>query len=59
MKSAEILEWVMGWPWPVLFVFVVLMAGGIFRMISWDKQDLPEEQLFGSIPSKECVCQCE
>ena len=59
MKNAEILEWVMGWPWPVLIVFVVLIAGGILRIVSQDKQDVSEEQASSQILGKQCVCPCE
>jgi hypothetical protein len=59
MKPAEILEWVMGWPWPVLIVFVVVMAGGVSRIISWDKQNPSEDQSSSPIPRKQCICPCE
>ncbi len=58
MKSAEILEWVMGWPWPVIIAFVVVIAGGIERLVSWYTQDISEEHSSGSNPGKECECQC-
>jgi len=59
MTSAEILEWVMGWPWPVIIVFVLLIAGGIGRLVYWDKEDLSEHQSPGRIPGKECSCTCK
>jgi hypothetical protein len=59
MTSAEILEWVMGWAWPIIFVFVVLIVGGIERLITWDKQGLSEDLSSSLIPDKECLCQCE
>ena len=59
MKFAEILEWVMGWAWPIMIGIVVLMAWGVERIITWDKQDLSEEQSCGPITGKHCVCQCE
>jgi len=59
MTSTEILEWVMGWPWPVIIVFVLLIAGGIGRLIYGDEQDLSEHQSTGSILGKECSCRCE
>ncbi len=59
MSSAEILEWVAGWPWPVIIAFIVLVAGGIARIISRDMQDLSEDQSAGQIPGGKCVCQSE
>ncbi len=34
MTYTEILEWVMGLPWPVIILFVLLIAGGIMRLLS-------------------------
>jgi len=59
MTSAEILEWVMGWAWPVLLVFVLLIAAGVLRIISWDKEDLSEHQSTGPVLDKDCSCQCQ
>lgn len=59
MSSTDILEWVMGWPWPVIIVFVILIAAGIERIISWDNQNRPEDQASDKMRDKECVCQCE
>ncbi len=59
MTSAEILEWVMGWPWPIIIAFAILIAVGIERIISWDKQDLHENKSSSPIRNDECVCQCE
>ena len=59
MTNTEILEWVMGWPWPVIIVFVLLIAGGIMRLLSEDAQGLSEHQSSGPIPGKECSCRCE
>ncbi len=57
MSSSEILEWVMGWPWPVMIIFIVLIAAGIGRLISRDKQDLSEDQSSGPFLDKECRCE--
>ncbi len=59
MKFSEILEWTTGWAWPIMIGFIVLLSWGVERIISWDKQDLPEEQSSGLITGKHCVCQCK
>ncbi len=56
MTSMEILEWTMGWAWPILIVFAVLMAWGIERIIRWNEQDGREDQMTGPGPGKNCVC---
>lgn len=40
MKPLEILEWTMGWAWPVIVGFFVLIMLGIVRLINWDTQKL-------------------
>jgi hypothetical protein len=59
MTSAEILEWVTGWPWPVLLFFVLLVAGGIGRIMHWDKDDLSEQRSSVPVLDNECSCQCK
>ncbi|HAM50662.1 MAG TPA: hypothetical protein DCP92_08210 [Nitrospiraceae bacterium] len=60
MTSTELLEWVMGWPWPVIVVFVLLIAGGIGRLVYWDKEDRSAQQSSsGQSLNKECICRCE
>lgn len=57
MKAVDILEWVMGWPWPILLVFGSLMAWGIARVITWDVRYRLEEPSSGLILDKQCDCQ--
>ena len=59
MKAVDILEWVMGWPWPILLVFGALMAWGIARVITWDVRYRFEEPSSVLIPGKKCACQCD
>ncbi len=59
MSSSEILEWVTGWPWPIIIAVVVLIAVGIERIISWDKQDVFEDESLRPIPDEKCACQCK
>jgi len=59
MPAAEILEWVTGWPWPVIILGVILIAGGIARILFRDDEDLPEHQSSGQLIDKKCVCSCE
>jgi len=58
MTAEEMLEWVTGWPWPVIIVLFVLIAGGIARIMYGDKKDLSEHQSSGPVPDKDCVCEC-
>ncbi len=57
MRPVDILEWVMGWPWPIILGFVVLMAWGLKRIVTWDNEDQSEEQPSGPITGEHCVCQ--
>lgn len=59
MKPVDILEWSMGWAWPIMTGLVALMAWGITRIMNWGEQDRSEEQSSGPIPGKHCVCQCD
>jgi len=59
MKAVDILEWVMGWPWPILLVLGSLMAWGIARVITWDVRYRIEEQPSVLIPGKKGTCQCD
>ncbi len=58
MSPLEILEWTMGWAWPVLIVLSILMAWGIVRVIGWDEQDLQEPATCPD-PGRHSVCQCD
>ncbi len=35
MTQVDILEWTMGWAWPVLLLFLFLMVWGITRLTNW------------------------
>jgi hypothetical protein len=59
MKFVDILEWTTGWAWPIMIGIVVLMALGVERIMTWDKQELSEEQSSGLSTGKHCDCQCE
>ena len=59
MKPVDILEWAMGWAWPIIIGLVVLMAWGIARVMTWKDQHRSEEQSSGPIPGEHCVCQCD
>lgn len=39
MFSYESLEWAMGFQWPVIGVFIVLLAIGIGRMMTWGAEE--------------------
>ncbi|MDA8100750.1 MAG: hypothetical protein M0042_14130 [Nitrospiraceae bacterium] len=36
MKASDILEWTMGWAWPVIVALGALVAWGIARFVSWE-----------------------
>jgi hypothetical protein len=57
MTFVEIMEWTMGWAWPIMLGIVLLMAWGIERIETWDEEELSAGQTSGQIPEK-CVCQC-
>jgi hypothetical protein len=45
MKPVDILEWSMGWAWPIMTALVALMAWGIARFLNWGEQ----EPIWGTI----------
>ena len=59
MKPVDILEWTMGWAWPIIIGLVALMAWGIARVMSWKEEGRSEEQSSVPIPGKHCVCECD
>jgi hypothetical protein len=59
MTSIDILEWTMGWAWPILIGLVVLMAWGIARIMTWKEQDESREQSSSPVLGKHCICQCD
>ena len=59
MKPTDILEWTMGWAWPVIIGLVALMAWGIARFMAWKEEGRPEDLSAGPIPGKHCVCECD
>ncbi len=59
MKPADILEWTMGWPWPVVVLLSALVVWGIWRFLSWDEgvsQDAVSSK--GLTVPEGCVCTC-
>jgi hypothetical protein len=57
MTHREILEWTMGWAWPILIGFAVLMAWGIERIAGWNEPDRHEEPMTTPVTGRHCVCQ--
>jgi hypothetical protein len=55
MKSTEILEWTMGWAWPVIMGIAVLIAWAVERIVNWNKGDLSGKKA-GTGPDDHCVC---
>jgi hypothetical protein len=47
----------MGWAWPILIGFAVLMAWGIERIAGWNEPDRHEEPMTTPVTGRHCVCQ--
>ena len=58
MRSVDILEWTMGWAWPVIIGLVALMVWGVMRLMGWEGQNPSEEQTSCPLPGRHCICQC-
>ncbi len=58
MSFDEILEWTMGWPWPVIVLLGVLIALGIGRVLSWEETEPGGERPSDAAAGQACVCQC-
>ncbi len=60
MKPVDILEWTMGWAWPVLVVLAALMIWGIARVMTWNEGDgATQDRKADSLPGNACVCRCD
>ncbi len=59
MTPMEILEWTMGWAWPIMIVFAILVAWGIERIAGWNETDRHEEPMTTLVPGRHCICQCD
>lgn len=58
MKDLDILQWTMGWSWPIITVLAVLIAWGIGRFLTWDEKNPAEESTPGPAAQDRCVCDC-
>ncbi len=58
MKPVDILEWTMGWPWPVIAVLMALTVWGIVRIMMWDEEEAKEPTQSPSV-GEPCVCTCD
>lgn len=58
ITSMDIMQWAMGWSWPIVTALAVLMAWGIARFLSWQERDLVEEGASGPVSEEGCVCKC-
>ncbi len=59
MKPVDILEWTMGWPWPIIVLLGALLAWGIWRFMSWDEESGKEPAKVKETKLPEgCVCTC-
>jgi hypothetical protein len=58
-KDIDILQWTMGWSWPIIAALGGLLAWGIARFLSWQEEDLTGERSSGPKPGERCVCTCE
>jgi hypothetical protein len=58
-KDMDILQWTMGWSWPIITVLGALVAWGIARFLSWQEEDLAGKQSSGPTPDERCNCRCD
>lgn len=58
MRPVDILEWTMGWPWPLIVVLGALMAWGIVRFMTWDEEGA-EEGSSSTAAREDCQCMCD
>ncbi len=57
MKSVTVLEWTMGWAWPVMVVLAALIFTGIQRIVNWDAHWRSQDTMPAGIPREDmCVC---
>jgi hypothetical protein len=56
MTFVEIMEWTMGWAWPIIIGLVLLMAWGIERVEDWDEEELSGGQMSDLISKDHCTC---
>ncbi len=57
MNIDELLEWTMGWPWPVIIVLSILMAWGIGRVLTWEDEE-GKDNSSDQPAGRACVCRC-
>ncbi len=58
MSFNEMLEWTMGWPWPVIVLLGGLITWGIGRFLNWDEEEVKGEESNDAAVGKACVCRC-
>jgi len=58
MSFNDVLEWTMGWAWPVMVLLGVLIAWGIGRFLTWGEQYQKVEEPSGRTSGEACVCTC-
>ena len=56
MTFVEIMEWTMGWAWPIIIGVVLLMVWGIERIENWDEEELSAGQTSGPVSKEHCTC---
>jgi hypothetical protein len=57
MTFVEVMEWTMGWAWPIIIGLVLLMAWGIERIEDWDEEEgLSGGQMSDLISKEHCTC---
>lgn len=55
MKPVDVLEWTMGWAWPVMTVLAVLIFIGIERIVNWGTQEPSQYTTPVCIPKRRYV----
>ncbi len=55
----DVLEWTMGWAWPIITLLAVLIAWGIGRFLTWDEESPKGEETSVPATPSACSCRCD
>lgn len=58
MDPVDILQWTMGWSWPIVAGLGILMTWGIVRFMDLAEEGRGGEQATGTETDRRCVCEC-
>lgn len=55
MKPVDVLEWTMGWAWPVMVVLAALIFIGIERLVNWEVREPSRDTTSVRVPKRRYV----